>query len=70
MLALFAVAVTLTAAARYSPGYVLLVLPFHRVELSLNLALLLIATAFAVVYLLVRALGVTLAMPARAASSA
>jgi HemY protein len=64
---LFALAVTLTAAARYSPGYVLLVLPFHRVELSLNLAVVLVLTAFIVTYVLVRALSLTLGIPARAA---
>jgi HemY protein len=63
---LFALAVALTAAARYSPGYVLLVLPFHRVEVSLNLAVALLLGAFVAAYLLVRALGLTLAMPARA----
>jgi HemY protein len=63
---LFALAVALTAAARYSPGYVLLVLPFHRVEVSLNLAVALLLGAFVAAYVLVRALGLTLAMPARA----
>lgn len=65
---LFALAVGLTVAARYSPGYVLVVLPFHRVELSLNLAIVLLLGAFAAAYVLVRALGLTLAMPARAAA--
>jgi HemY protein len=63
---LFALAVALTAAARYSPGYVLLVLPFQRVELSLSLAVVLLLAAFVAAYVLVRALGLTLAMPARA----
>jgi HemY protein len=64
---LFALAVALTVAARYSPGYVLLVLPAHRVEISLNLAVVALALAFVAVYVVLRALGVTLAMPARAA---
>ena len=63
---LFALAVAITAAARYSPGYILLVLPFRRVELSLNLAVALVLGAFVAAYLVVRALGLTLAMPARA----
>ena len=67
VVALFALAVALTAAARYSPGYILLVLPGHRVELSLNFALILLALAFVAIYLIVRALGIMLAMPARAA---
>ena len=64
---LFALAVALTVAARYSPGYVLLVLPSHRVEVSLNLAVVLLLLGFVVAYVLVRALTLTLAMPARAA---
>lgn len=64
---LFALAVMLTVAARYSPGYVLLVLPSHRVEVSLNLAGVLLLGGFVVFYVVVRALGATLAMPARAA---
>jgi len=64
---LFALAVALTVAARYSPGHVLLVLPSHRVEVSLNLAIVLLALGFVVAYLLVRALSLTLTMPARAA---
>jgi HemY protein len=64
---LFALAVALTVAARYSPGYVLLVLPSHRVEISLNLAVVVLAAAFVAAYVVLRALGVTLAMPARAA---
>jgi len=63
---LFALAVMLTVAARYSPGYVLVVLPSHRVEVSLNLAAVLLLAGFVVAYVVVRALGVTLAMPARA----
>lgn len=64
---LFALAVALTVAARYSPGYVLLVLPSHRVEISLNLAVVLLLLGFVVAYVLVRALTLTLTMPARAA---
>ena len=63
---LFALAVMLTVAARYSPGYVLVVLPSHRVEVSLNLAAVLLVGGFVVAYVVVRALGATLAMPARA----
>jgi len=67
LVGLFALAVTLTAAAHYSPGYILLVLPFHRVELSLNLAVVLVLSGFVVAYALVRALSLTLQIPARAA---
>lgn len=64
---LFALAVALTVAARYNPGYVLIVSSAHRVELSLNFAIVLLAIAFAIGYFLVRALSVTLGMPALAA---
>jgi HemY protein len=64
---LFALAVALPVAARYNPGFVLIVSPAHRVELSLNFAIVLLAIAFAICYFVVRALGVTLAMPALAA---
>jgi len=64
---LFALSVALTVAARYSPGYVLLVLPSHRVEVSLNFAVVLGLLGFVAAYVLVRALSLTLTMPIRAA---
>jgi HemY protein len=64
---LFALAVALTVAARYSPGYVLVLLPSHRVEVSLNFAVVLGLLAFVAAYVLVRALSLTLTMPIRAA---
>ncbi len=67
IVALFALAVALTVAARYSPGYVLVVLPTHRVELSLNFAVVIAALGFLGAYVVVRAMSVMLAMPARAA---
>src|SRR5215470_11006575 len=66
IVALFAVAVALTLAARYSPGYVLLVLPSHRVELSLNLAVVLLVVVFVALYGMVRALSLALGLPSRA----
>jgi HemY protein len=63
---LFAVAVALPVAARYFPGYVLIVLPAHRVEMSLSFAVLLLGAAFVASYVVLRGLGLTLAMPARA----
>jgi len=66
VIGLFALAVALPVAARYFPGYVLLVLPAHRVELSLSFAALLLAAAFVLAYILLRALSLTLEMPARA----
>ncbi len=66
VIGLFALAVALPVAARYFPGYVLLVLPAHRVELSLSFAALLVAVALVLAYILLRALSLTLSMPARA----
>lgn len=63
---LFAVAVALPVAARYFPGYVLIVLPAHRVEMSLSFAVLLLGAAFVASYVVLRGLGLTLGMPARA----
>ncbi len=66
IVALFALAVALTVSARYSTGFVLVVLPTHRIELSLALGIVLLLGAFFALYLLMRALLVALAMPGRA----
>ncbi len=63
LLLLAALAVGLALAARYNDGYVLVVLPPWRAEVSLNLFLLLAAAGFLVVYLLARAVIHTLALP-------
>ena len=63
MLALFAAAVALALAARYNSGYVLLVLHPWRVELSLNLLVLLLLLAFILGYGLVRATVHMLGLP-------
>lgn len=63
LLILAALAVGLALAARYNEGYVLLVLPPWRAEVSLNLFLLLCAAGFFVIYLLARAVSHTLALP-------
>lgn len=64
VLALFAAAVGLTLAARYNTGYVLFVTPPYRVELSLNLLLLLGMIGFFLGYALVRLAVHTLKLPA------
>ena len=66
VLALFALAVGVSLAARFSEGYLLLVLPPYRVEMSLNLAILLCLAAFIVLHGLLRALALTLSLPRRA----
>lgn len=66
VLALFALAVAVSLAARYNEGYLLLVLPPYRVELSLNLAILLCLGAFLLFHGLLRALALALSLPRRA----
>ena len=63
LLTLGALAVGLALAARYNDGYVLLVLPPWRVELSLNLMILLQLAGFVVLYMSVRVVSHTLALP-------
>ncbi len=65
LLTLGALAVGLALAARFNDGYVLLVLHPWRVELSLNLLLLLQVAGFFVLYLFVRAVAHTLGLPQR-----
>jgi HemY protein len=65
IVAIAALAVALTLVARYNSGYVLVVLPTHRVELSLNLLLVLAAAAFALGYALVRGVAGSLGLPKR-----
>lgn len=61
-----ALAVGLTLAARFNTGYMLLVLPSHRIELSLNLLLALLAMGFAGGYSLVRLVSTLLRLPRQA----
>lgn len=53
----------LVVAARYNPGYALVVLPPYRLEISLNLAFVLAAAAFVLGYFAVRAVSATLRLP-------
>lgn len=66
VLTLFALAVGVSLGARTNEGYLLLVLPPYRVELSLNLAILLCVGAFVVFHGLLRAFGVARTLPRRA----
>lgn len=63
LLLLFAAAVALVTAS-HNPGYVLLVYPPYRIELSLTLFLVLLALAFASGYWLVRLAAAALQLPA------
>jgi HemY protein len=62
-----ALATGLTLLASLNTGYVLVALPGHRIELSLNFALILAVAAFVAIYLLVRLLVTTVELPARVA---
>ncbi len=63
LLTLAALAVGLAVAARYNAGYVLLVMPPWRAEVSLNFFLLLAIVGFILLYWVVRLVSSTLALP-------
>ena len=65
IIALFALAVGLVIAARYNDGYVLVVLPPYRVEVSLNLLFVLLAIGFVVLYSVARLVTTAVQTPAR-----
>ena len=64
LLTIAALAVGLSLAARYNDGYALLVLPPWRLELSLNLLLLLLVAAFAISYAILRLISAMVHLPA------
>lgn len=64
LLTIAALAVGLSLAARYNDGYALLVLPPWRLELSLNLLLLLLVAAFAIGYAILRLISAMVHLPA------
>jgi HemY protein len=66
ILALFGIAVGLALAARYNAGYVMVVFPTRRLELSVNFAVLLAMLGFVALYLLVRGVGAAIRLPAAA----
>ena len=63
LVAVFAAAVAFALAGRFGEGYVLVVYPPWRVEVSLLLAVLALAAAFGASYVAVRLIGHTLALP-------
>ncbi len=63
LLALAALAVGLTVASRYSSGYVLVVLPPYRAELSVNLLVLIVIAGYFLFYLLTRFIANAIRMP-------
>lgn len=68
LLALFAAAIGLAVMARYNPGNVVFFYPPYRVDLSLNLFLLLSLLSFLLAYIAVRTIRVAQKMPGRVAS--
>ncbi|HVW66091.1 MAG TPA: heme biosynthesis protein HemY [Nitrosospira sp.] len=64
LLALSAVAVAVTIAANYNNGYVLMVAPPYRVEISLNLMVVLLLATILIGYFIVRLIAITLGIPA------
>ena len=65
ILALFGLAVAVALGAQMNDGYVLFVVPPWRLEISLNLLLLALFLAFIAFYVFLRAVLVTLGLPAR-----
>ncbi|HQR53526.1 MAG TPA: heme biosynthesis HemY N-terminal domain-containing protein [Burkholderiales bacterium] len=63
LLALAALAVALTVASRYSSGYVLIVLPPYRAELSVNLLVLIVLAGYALFYVMTRFVSNALRIP-------
>lgn len=65
LIGLFALAVGVALVAGVNSGYVLVVVPSHRVQMSLNLLIFLLVAGFAVAYFLMRLVGRALELPAR-----
>lgn len=65
ILALFALAVAVALGAQLNDGYVLLVLPPYRAEVTLNLFLLALASLFIGLYAVLRTLALTFGLPKR-----
>jgi HemY protein len=63
ILALFALAVGVSLVMHVNEGYVLLVLPPYRTEVSLNLAVLVAMLAFGALYAVLRAVALASALP-------
>ncbi|HOB46490.1 MAG TPA: heme biosynthesis HemY N-terminal domain-containing protein [Zoogloea sp.] len=63
LLGLFALAAALAVAGRYNEGYALLVWPPYRLQISLNLLILLLVGGFVALYTLSRVVARTMALP-------
>lgn len=65
LLALAAMAVGVSLAARFNDGYMLLIVPPYRIEIALSLAIFLFFASFALLYAVLRTIGLTLSLPGR-----
>ena len=65
VLTLAALAVGVALAAHYNDGYVLLIVPPYRTEISLNLAMLVLFAGFVIFYAVLRGLALTRSLPQR-----
>ncbi|WP_312552772.1 heme biosynthesis HemY N-terminal domain-containing protein, partial [Massilia sp.] len=63
-----AAAIGIAVTARFNPGNVVLFYPPHRIDMSLNLFVVLLALLFLMLYGLVRAVNATRRMPERVAA--
>jgi HemY protein len=63
-----AAAIGIAVTARFNPGNVVFFYPPHRIDMSLNLFVVLVALLFLLLYWLVRAIDATLGMPQRVAA--
>lgn len=68
LVALMATAIGIAVTARFNPGNVVLFYPPHRIDMSLNLFVVLTAALFLLLYGLARAIAATLNMPQRVAA--
>ncbi|HYD81106.1 MAG TPA: heme biosynthesis protein HemY [Paucimonas sp.] len=68
LLTLFAAAIGFAVAARFNPGNVVLFYPPYRIDLSLNLFLLLALALFLVLHVILRTIDITREMPAKVAA--
>jgi len=68
LLTLFAAAIGLAVAARYNPGNVVFFYPPYRIDLSLNLFLLIALGVFLLIHFVLRAIDITREMPAKVAA--
>lgn len=68
LLFIFAAAIGLAGVARFNPGNVVFFYPPYRVDLSLNFFLVVTVVLFALLYLFLHAIKITLKMPQRVAT--